>query len=617
MLSSIAKTSVRIFGWLALAYLGYWTAVFLDDVFLRLTVFPLLGAPLLDWRLTPFRAFVNNGDLGAILVPGTPRSLLPLVPELVALMLVAAFGKLLRSPLVRVWCHSAGLWLVALLTGQLAFLAYLGRGRFVPLLNFLASNPQAMGLRVACVVVGAAALVLIGALFASRLLKDAPLFFSPCSAPGWKHLPLFVTPFLLILCGTFGFSFRLLGTRAILLLLIPSAFCLLLGCAGLYRIRRAARRLGQSPELAPAVVTLQSSAAAFIVAALLYIGLAGAERAEAVLLEQRLASFSSPHYDIRYDPQSFSREFIGNFAAEREKVFEHLASRLQFADDQFSTADRIHLRVVLYGDFPAKRSATGSDHPYNIERTTIRALLHGHSQRLDPAADAAALLNGAWGAPSSPRIGEWVARLLAGEWRGETIEHWAARIENASAHYTLEELLQTNGAVNVSPYVRAPLGAAWIRRVYDQRGLSAVQGLYSRSQPQASLQTVATLLGTTPAELERDWSAWTQQLRAQDPGDPPPVKANTDFFFRGISFSHEGWGGRRGGYTDPAAYEQLHRLKEWGANAIAVVPYGFMRDPGEPVIGYTSTDETDEELVEALHLAHGFGMKVMLKPQLW
>jgi hypothetical protein len=378
----------------------------------------------------------------------------------------------------------------------------------------------------------------------------------------------------------------------------------------------------------------------------LFFGLQQANRAEVLLLERGMSTFSTSHYEIRYDDKRFSREFIRAFAEERERVLEREVGRLRAAGDESSSAvyqavrgsgafdglpaalrvdsgqaAGLRLRVVLYSDFASGRAATGSDRPYAVQDTVIRAVLHGHVQRLDPAADAAALLEALWGPAGSPLVRDWVAQLLAGEWRGRNLEEWAAQVESEVGHYPLAALLEPNASSFVSPLVRTPLGAEWLRLMYDQRGLGAVRKLYSSKQSSLALPEVAALLGPprgAPEQLEQDWADWTRQLLATRPpksSSRRPVPAG--FFFRGISFSHEGWGGRGGGYTSPEAAQQLRVLHRMGANAISVVPYGFLRRGTETSISYAFTDETDEELSEAAYEAHQLGMKVMLKPQVW
>ena len=85
-------------------------------------------------------------------------------------------------------------------------------------------------------------------------------------------------------------------------------------------------------------------------------------------------------------------------------------------------------------------------------------------------------------------------------------------------------------------------------------------------------------------------------------------------FFRGISFSHEGW--RSGGYGSDQAAVEIARIRALHADAIAVVPYAFTRAPAEATI-HTETDETDDVVVQTFRQARKEGLRVALKPQLW
>src|SRR2546422_7002474 len=58
--------------------------------------------------------------------------------------------------------------------------------------------------------------------------------------------------------------------------------------------------------------------------------------------------------------------------------------------------------------------------PYTTLFRSLRAVLGGSVAEVDPAADAAALLNADWGPAGSARMGEWVSRWLAGEDRKST-----------------------------------------------------------------------------------------------------------------------------------------------------------------------------------------------------
>jgi len=85
------------------------------------------------------------------------------------------------------------------------------------------------------------------------------------------------------------------------------------------------------------------------------------------------------------------------------------------------------------------------------------------------------------------------------------------------------------------------------------------------------------------------------------------------FFQRGVNFTAE----EPAGYDPQSALRLLDRLKSYGVDAIALVPYGFA-DWREPVVRFGGSSMERTEDIEALTaLAHQRGMRVLLKPQLW
>ncbi len=57
------------------------------------------------------------------------------------------------------------------------------------------------------------------------------------------------------------------------------------------------------------------------------------------------------------------------------------------------------------------------------------------------------------------------------------------------------------------------------------------------------------------------------------PAENRTARISADFFFRGVSFTHEGWSGNGGGYASDEAAAQLLEIHDLSANAIALVPY--------------------------------------------
>ncbi len=87
------------------------------------------------------------------------------------------------------------------------------------------------------------------------------------------------------------------------------------------------------------------------------------------------------------------------------------------------------------------------------------------------------------------------------------------------------------------------------------------------------------------------------------------------FFQKGVNFTAE--------YPNPYASEgarrRLEMLPQYGVNAVALVPYGFV-SRGSPDVRLNrgaGSWESDEGLEELSGVAHARGMKVLLKPALW
>jgi len=84
------------------------------------------------------------------------------------------------------------------------------------------------------------------------------------------------------------------------------------------------------------------------------------------------------------------------------------------------------------------------------------------------------------------------------------------------------------------------------------------------------------------------------------------------FFQKGVNFTAEG----PVGYNPQSTVPMLDQLKNFGVNAIALVPYGFSSER-EPVVRFPGGMERSEDIEVITGLAHQRGIKVLLKPQLW
>ncbi len=97
------------------------------------------------------------------------------------------------------------------------------------------------------------------------------------------------------------------------------------------------------------------------------------------------------------------------------------------------------------------------------------------------------------------------------------------------------------------------------------------------------------------------------------------IAAPAALAWRGMTFAHEGYDGIRG-YGGEATEASLDSLARLHVDAIAIVPYTFMRDARTPAalpIPDRLGSETDEAVIAAIRKVHTRGWRVLLKPQIW
>src|ERR1700738_3151680 len=131
--------------------------------------------------------------------------------------------------------------------------------------------------------------------------------------------------------------------------------------------------------------------------------------------ESLMQSVTSAHYRILCPPGALPQEAMTQFAIQRETIYLALNRKLN------DVASNAEIRVIFDPTFKAAENSVNTSPDYEVTGTTIRTGLMGVVPRLDPAADAEALLNIAWGKPGNSMIAHWTALWLIGQWHGEEL----------------------------------------------------------------------------------------------------------------------------------------------------------------------------------------------------
>ena len=321
---------------------------------------------------------------------------------------------------------------------------------------------------------------------------------------------------------------------------------------------------------------------------------------------------STTHWVIHFEKGSLSPRERAEWGDAADRRLEQFATRLDI------DLGEPPLRANVYFSADAKRSLTAgrrrADPPITLdaEARLIHELVDPSGKIADPRGEVLLLMAGHWGEAGSQTIANAIARYAIGTFQSHGLQAYARRLVCEERAFPLRDVLRINRNY-LSPVVRDVLGGAWIESLVKRQGPGILPLLYRGSLQAGSGSSIAAATGRSWDELQREWHAvladsleCDEVLTAQSARKP--------LWHRGISFSHEVGG--NWGYGSAVARLQLERIRELGADSIAIVPYVFTRAPRETTIRFR-TSETDNRVIRTIQEAKRVGLRVTLKPHLW
>lgn len=197
----------------------------------------------------------------------------------------------------------------------------------------------------------------------------------------------------------------------------------------------------------------------------------------------------------------------------------------------------------------------------------------------------------------------WPETLMAGlgaalspQWFGHNLHYWAAKVQRSLDIKQMEYIINH---ASPSKLLDATVKGSFIAYIH-QRGLH-----HSYQKRNSELHWRDS--------LRLEWQHFlSEQIISES-------TVSSDSFYRGFNFAHEGYG-IVNGYGSRKSCLALKRVKNLQANAVAIIPYGFMASPQEagPIRFSDRTGmETDESIIQSIMDAQALGLQIMLKPQLW
>ena len=279
-----------------------------------------------------------------------------------------------------------------------------------------------------------------------------------------------------------------------------------------------------------------------------------------------------------------------------------------FLDETASAFDLSSSRIHLYPSVEAKGIITQNTRVAHFDdQNTIHRIAHpafaDHEDEILPLFLIRQYLN----KPKHHFLERGLAVFMTQHWREKGYQYWASVLIHSGNSMPLSELLNNDLLEKESDLVTSCMAGVWAEFLLKKWGKQAFLDQYNSFSPDKK-EIIA---------LEAEFDSWA---KAQFPRPELSRKKEIPQGLRGFNFTHEGYN-IDNGYSGNMAACSLDTLCHTGGNAIALVPYSYMRDPESPsflpFMRRHPGTETDEGIIYCMYQAQQRDMFCMLKPQLW
>ena len=210
------------------------------------------------------------------------------------------------------------------------------------------------------------------------------------------------------------------------------------------------------------------------------------------------------------------------------------------------------------------------------------------------------------GTPKIAALEEGLSNHFTKNWQRKGYSYWCGKLFQSQNLPTLKELVDKKYYEKESYLVLGAMSGVFVDFLLAKFGKADF------------LKNYATWTSSDLSTLDNDWQAYLKEQYSDFSETTSPATQAIPYL-KGFNFAHEGYR-IYNGYGSQLAKESLEKLATIGTNAIAIVPYSFMRNPNIPsqlLIDHRDGGENDESVLFSHFEAQRLGMHTMLKPQIW
>lgn len=312
---------------------------------------------------------------------------------------------------------------------------------------------------------------------------------------------------------------------------------------------------------------------------------------------------SAAHYDIINHQNAVAPEAILPLAARIEERCKTILEFTGHADDLPK------MRYHIYKSAEDKGLMTGNTAQANFDSSdnSVHTVINEKYTNNFIEKENALILEHVLGSSKTKALELGLPIYFTEQWQREGYRYWSSRLYQSGNALSLSDLLNNEIVAIESPLVIGSMSASLVDFLLASWGRKTFLSRYPNWQP--SQKEINSLVP--------QWQAYLKNHGAKIDFEEKSL-ANLPYI-KGFNFAHEGYG-IYNGYVSKKATESIKKQHGMGSNALALVPYTFMRDRKKPApfrFSDSANDENDESLVHSAFEAKKLGMFTVLKPQVW
>ena len=305
------------------------------------------------------------------------------------------------------------------------------------------------------------------------------------------------------------------------------------------------------------------------------------------------------HFQFIAHSSPLSKAEITQISAECEAMYSEIEDFL---------GKRINLPRIDYHFYPTVETkglqkSSMEEATTRFEENRIEVVMNDNFQGSNHHAENKLIFRKTLGQPKLVALEEGLSNHFTKMWQKKGYQYWTNKLFVSDNLPPLKELLDNDFYQKESYLVMGAMAGSFTDFLIAHFGKATFLKNYANWEP---------------VDLEKLEKEWLVYLKEQQQPIVEKTKRKLPYL-KGFNFAHEGYRVYNG-YGSQLAKESLQRQNEIGGNAIAIVPYSYMRDPKRPdpiPIIQSTGGENDQAVLYTHYEARKMGMSTMLKPQIW